>query len=444
MLLGLIFSILTATYTLSSTTAVEASGDVPAGATCYYERSATTGQKGQMTANNSTRLSLQGWEGCRMKTLTLWMRSNKASGAGSLQVKIGERTVWTIADESFASEAWAGYYTTDWVAISRTLDEEVAGEIDIAISASENSLYIQRYEIGYEPAQPRCYRLEFVTGLDTCPAAQVQSAIGAPVILPMWQDTAIWRFEGWSEVEIEEDDEVAALLQPGAAYVPNSDRRLWAVYSDGERCRSVREMVSGEYVLAMRNELTESVGGSGMAMCAAVDHAGVALCDVAMTAAEGGYELNSQLREDMVYDVTCVDDSTLYLHHVATMTGVGYSATELAATSSLWRYKLLDDGSFVLYYPYDGKNYALYFGVVGGLGLEARCWKVNVDGWQQDGLWLFPAQEVIHTSWPFGKFEGVEDVILPDFIGKKDGCVMRFGVYELWVKDGHKLLKKVN
>ena len=56
MLLGFIFSILTATYSLSSTTLVEVSGDVPTGSTYTYERTATSGQKGQMTEGNSTRL----------------------------------------------------------------------------------------------------------------------------------------------------------------------------------------------------------------------------------------------------------------------------------------------------------------------------------------------------------------------------------------------------
>ena len=63
MLLGLIFSILTATYSLSSTTHVEASGDIPEYSTYYYARSAEHGQKGQITAGNSTCLTLTGWDG---------------------------------------------------------------------------------------------------------------------------------------------------------------------------------------------------------------------------------------------------------------------------------------------------------------------------------------------------------------------------------------------
>ena len=150
MLLAFLFSILTATYSLSSTTSVEASGVLPEGATHTYERSATTGQKGQMTAGNSTRLYLTGWEGCTIRTVTLSMRSNKSAGAGSLRMRIGNNEVWSIADEPFDSDAWAGQYTTDFVPICKHMQTTVDGDIEIIISATENSLYIQSYEIAYE------------------------------------------------------------------------------------------------------------------------------------------------------------------------------------------------------------------------------------------------------------------------------------------------------
>ena len=103
MLLGFIFSILTATYSLSSTTLVEVSGDVPTGSTYTYERSATSGQKGQMTEGNSTRLHLEGWDGCTIHSIDLQMHSNKSSGRGSLQVCVGEDVIWSVVDETFSS-----------------------------------------------------------------------------------------------------------------------------------------------------------------------------------------------------------------------------------------------------------------------------------------------------------------------------------------------------
>ena len=156
MILGLLFSILTATYTVSSTTSVECGGDVPAGSAYHYSRSASTGQKGQMTAGNSTTLRLSGWSGCTIDSVVLSMRSNKEQGAGSMEMRIGERVVWRITDSPFADKAWHGSYTADWVDISKGMHEKVgAGEdVEIYIEASKNSLYINSYTIYYSQPAP--------------------------------------------------------------------------------------------------------------------------------------------------------------------------------------------------------------------------------------------------------------------------------------------------
>ena len=93
MLLALFFSILTATYTVESSTSVALTGTAPVGSEATYSRSGTTGQKGQMTAGNSTTLQLTGWDGCVIDSVVLQMRSNKSAGAGSMTMHIGERTV---------------------------------------------------------------------------------------------------------------------------------------------------------------------------------------------------------------------------------------------------------------------------------------------------------------------------------------------------------------
>jgi hypothetical protein len=113
MLLGILLSILTATYTLNSTTSVEQTGTAPTSSVAIYERSAATGQKGQMTAGNSTRLDLSGWDGCTIVGIELQMRSNTSSGAGSLMVQIGKDTLWSIENKSFNDNQWAGQFSTN-------------------------------------------------------------------------------------------------------------------------------------------------------------------------------------------------------------------------------------------------------------------------------------------------------------------------------------------
>ena len=445
MMLGLIFSILTATYTLSSTATVEGSGDMPANSSYAYERSASTGQKGQMTAGNSTHLQLKGWGGCRINSITLQMHSNKSSGTGSLMVRVGDEIVWSISNEDFCSSSWASAYTTEWVDVTNRIRHVVPmdADIDIIISATENSLYIGSYTIEYEEAPERCYTVDFSTGLDIAPTMQTQVSIGAPVLLPEWQDTLDWRFLGWSEEEVLESTLEPAVLSPGTLYFPTRNTTLWAVYSDGEKLVSVSDYQSDRYVMMMCNTVTESVlgVGHGMAMFGSVSDGEIALRDVRMMRLdEGGFVLETPVSGDMAYYVDFVSDSTLTIRHVQSNTWVGYKERSLSAVSSLWQYRVLDDGSILVYYMYSNKSYVLYFGSgVNGTNeyMSAYSQPALVDLYAKDALVLFPAVVLHYTSWPFGKGDGVENVLL-----QHDGedRFFRFGIYELHVKDGKKIL----
>ena len=112
MLFGFIFTILTATFSLSSNNTVQPEGILPPYSSYAYERSASTGKIGQMTEGNTTRLQLDGWDGCTIHKVILKMHSNSKSGGGELEMTIGENMAWKITDASFSEDAWAGEYTT--------------------------------------------------------------------------------------------------------------------------------------------------------------------------------------------------------------------------------------------------------------------------------------------------------------------------------------------
>ena len=124
MILGLIFSILSVTYTVASSNTVEVNGEEPMSSNAIFTRSSTTGQKGQMTSGNTTTLQLTGWDGCILDSVVLSMHSNTSQGAGSLTMHIGERLVWKIADADFAHDTWYGSYTTNWVDITHHIGKK--------------------------------------------------------------------------------------------------------------------------------------------------------------------------------------------------------------------------------------------------------------------------------------------------------------------------------
>lgn len=397
------------TYTLSRTNTIEQSGTPPESSVATYDRTTTTGQKGQMTAGNSTRLELKGWDGCTIKRVELQMRSNTRSGAGSLSLVIGNDTLWQIDNQPFSDKSWAGEYSTDWrtVAISTNFLVKEKECIEINISATENSLYINSYTIYYDPpVVPQCYTVTFYTGLDTCPFTLTQSAPDEPLILPILQDTAKWYFLGWTEVEVLDNQLITPLLSAGDTYLPRKNMTLWSVYSNQRENKAVSEYISGQYAITMCNVGTD-IEGDGMVMDGYVQENGfISTQPVEMLRNhDGAYCIQSMLPEDVFYDVQFNEkDSMLTLMHNTTKSKIGHKSTKLSSSDNLssddylWKYKVLDDGSLVIYYSYNCKDYALFMGLVASWVAYAQ--PINMAEWPDNALWLFPKLKI--TTCPFG------------------------------------------
>jgi hypothetical protein len=412
MLLGLIFSILTASFTLSSNNTIISEGDVPDYSEAVFSRSSTTGKRGQMTEGNTTCLSLRGWDGCVIRSVVLEMHSNSKSGAGTLKMTIGKQVVWEIEDQAFSEQAWAGSYSSDWVDIRQDMMAGVGDNenVDIWIEASENSLYINSYWIEYEPAAPRCHTLTFKTGMDTMPAPMSQSEIGAAIVLPAWKDTAEWYFLGWSEVEVVDTKEMGELLMAGSEYIPKKNTTLWAVYSDIKEIVAVSEYQSGDYVLTMWDELTEYYATTGMVMTGAIDNGKIEICSSSMSKnQENKCCLNMSITDDMIYQLDFINDSCLSIVHVNSGCTIGYEGNKLMNNIDVqWNYKVLEDQSLVIYMSYKNpeNTYALRFAVTASVDyrqLWAQLQRLDVNSWNQNAFWLFPIVYPQYTSWPFGK-----------------------------------------
>ena len=395
-------SILKATYTLTSTTTVKQSGTAPKSSVATYERTAKAGQKkGQMTAGNSTRLELRGWDDYIIKEVELQMHSNMKSGAGSLSVVVGMDTLWKIDNQPFSDDVWAGNYSTDWLSIAKSMNTLVEENecIEINISATENSLYINSYTIYY--AVPQCYTVTFHTGLDTCPPPLTQSASDKPLILPAWQDTAEWYFLGWSEEEVLENQLTMPLLSAGDTYFPRKNTTLWSVYSNQRENSAISEYISGQYAIAMYSEYTDREE-KGILMDGYVQENGFISTQPVklMRNHDGAYCIQSILPKDVFYDVQFYKDSTVRIMHHDTKGMIGYKGDKLFTIDTLWQYRVLEeDGSLAIYYPNEDKYYALYMGLQQNK-IVAYSQPIDFAKWRSFGLWLFPKVEI--TTWPFG------------------------------------------
>ena len=148
------------TYTVTSTSAVEQSGEAPEGASASY--SSTYNTKYQLTSGKSMTLTLSGFEGKTVTAISMSMRSNSSKGAGYLSVTAGSTTLATIGASNsgikFNDAAWHGSWSTSYVAVTPAMENTTyeigAGEdLVILLGATENSMYCESFTITYENGQ---------------------------------------------------------------------------------------------------------------------------------------------------------------------------------------------------------------------------------------------------------------------------------------------------
>lgn len=160
-----------ATYTITSTSAVSTSGVTPTGSTATFKNTYNS-NKQQLTSGNSMTLTLSGYDGYIITGITLSMKSNTSKGAGSLSVKAGSTTLSSIATANFNNSSWNGAWSTSFVDIvpAMTNSEYIiqSGEIvTIIIAATTNSLYCESFTIDYTKPQGEISSQEMFSALDT-------------------------------------------------------------------------------------------------------------------------------------------------------------------------------------------------------------------------------------------------------------------------------------
>jgi hypothetical protein len=118
------------------------------------------------------------------------------------------------------------------------------------------------------------------------------------------------------------------------------------------------------------------------------------------------------------------------------MSPIGYKKEQLAEVDVAWKYKVIDDGSLIIYQTDDnGSDYVLYIGLKDGK-LCGMLKQMNLDSWSERALWLYAMKEIEYTSWPFGKYEGLISLPSP----YEGHTILQWGIYEIHIKDGRKIL----
>jgi len=149
----------TVTYTISAKNTLTTSGTAPVGSSATIVETYSTSK--QMTSGNSQTLTLSGYNGYKITSITLSMRSNSSSGAGNLIYKIdGGSDQTIISTNGFNNAAWYGAWSSSYVPVTKAVDITCGNTSTILkLSATVNSLYCESYSLTYEAIASSCTSL---------------------------------------------------------------------------------------------------------------------------------------------------------------------------------------------------------------------------------------------------------------------------------------------
>lgn len=138
-----------------------ACGMVPRNSRVYFENEfgATTGNRyNQIPRNREAVLYLEGWQGCKVRSITLSMCSNNKSGQVGVALNDGGTTLYESAPVDFASSDWFGAWVSKdlgvYVDVTKQIDATAIATDDATIvvagGRSEGSVYLDAITIEYD------------------------------------------------------------------------------------------------------------------------------------------------------------------------------------------------------------------------------------------------------------------------------------------------------
>ncbi|HCS86959.1 MAG TPA: hypothetical protein DIW30_00500 [Bacteroidales bacterium] len=354
-------------YTVNSRTSVRADGMEPVGAYASYSQSSVSGRVGQMTEGGSTSLSLYGFSGLRIRSVTLMMHSNKAAGAGTLEMNLNDSCVWFIDPAPFSDDSWHGSYSTSFVPVMHRFspaltiaDEQV---ISINIDALVSSLYVQSYAIEYDKIPSAPCHVSFSVADGQILPMLTETKAGTGIILPSCPAAdSVWCFWGWLEQPLTSATEhCPSYYEQGARYFPSGDICLYALYADVEP-DSQKQIVqdttcsSGDYLIVDKLFRAMAVGGMN-----SNKRVPARRLDSLHKNQDSLYCLPlATVTPSAVYHIDFLPDSLATIYNVSEQTYISFPGTStptLVKTKKEWNYRRAEEGMLVFYHNYTSTSW---------------------------------------------------------------------------------------
>lgn len=313
-----------------------AEGDDSEILTISYIQKQKTAYKCRLSEGDSAILRIEGLPESVIHNVTLSMRSNKTSGAGSMQLRIGGQTVWQIADASFASDHWHGSFSDTYVPVSHSLNHP-SGTLELVIVSSQNSLYFNSLTIDYILSAPSPHTVTLDCGTGAM-YWLTETAAGAGVLLPSPDPVNDdWRPIGWTETSISQQTECPLFYASGDYCFPARDMRLYALYRSDNGLQTLApdtSFSSGEYAIVSGEPFNVVATGAVSGRAVPVD-----ACEL-----HDGYLLADHAAPYCRYQLSFDGDSVL-IYHEASSSWLGHSDSGLNKMRSRWAWQPAVDGT---------------------------------------------------------------------------------------------------
>ncbi|MDE7161430.1 MAG: InlB B-repeat-containing protein, partial [Anaeroplasmataceae bacterium] len=215
------------TYTVESTTAVSCDDSAVAWTATYK---GTYSTKQQATSGNSLTLTLSNIEeNVVIKKLVMSTKTNASKGAGTVEVTIGETTVYSNNYEKPLGSSWVDYEIVN--------AGNAKGDLSVVIACTTNSLYCQSYKIIYElegDTTPS-YDTVFNYNYEDCPDnVTVSTEDGKAVKFASVPSRPGFIFAGWYDAA-----EGGNLVESLTSSVENHNKNLYAHWETDPNTHSI-------------------------------------------------------------------------------------------------------------------------------------------------------------------------------------------------------------
>ena len=248
----------TVVATVLSYDAAKLSGDVLS--SMHVSFSNTTKSAGRIGVNQSATMCLSGIPAGWLTDITVWMHSNQASGAGDLNLSIGEQY---IIHKEGSFDLWTGAYSTVPTPIRYSKPVAFDGsDILLVVIGTTNSIFIDRLEVSYSSSLPKPRTVilyNWNTKHEYVADTLTEIALGEGVILPDAPDFIAnnrrWNFIGWVSDSLFQSTHLPMYWDEGSNFDPRNGHVLYALYSDYEKLliQQCTQPIDGEYILTRPN-----------------------------------------------------------------------------------------------------------------------------------------------------------------------------------------------